>query len=147
MYPYPVQPDPAAVRSKDESDLNTLSILHYVWTGLMGCSSLGLVGYFVLLGALVAGAPASTTTHGSHAAQAEVSVMLIVFGVIMVCVTIPLLVLHFLAAQGLKRRTRYTLVMVMAGFTCLSVPLGTGLGIWTFMVLGRPSVKALFGRA
>ena len=55
-YPYPqYAPDPAAIRSKDESDLNTLSILHYVWTALLGCSAVGVVGYFIVIAGVVAG--------------------------------------------------------------------------------------------
>jgi len=61
-------------------------------------------------------------------------------------VMIPMFVLHLLAGAGLRNRTRYVLILVMSGLACLSVPLGTGLGIWTIMVLQRPSVKALFGR-
>ena len=145
-YQYPQQmPDPAAIRSKDESDLNTLGILHYCWTGLLGCSGVGMVAYFIL----IAGVVASQPTHGAHAAhdQEVVAGMMGVFGVIMGIVMIPLFVLHLLAAAGLRNRTRYVLILVMSGMACLSVPLGTGLGIWTIMVLQRPSVKALFGRA
>jgi len=142
-YPY-VQPDPAAIRSKDESDLNLLSILHYVWTGLLGCSSIGIVAYFVLIAGLVA----STPTHGTSTGhEAEAAGVVVVIGLVIGLFTLPMVILHLLAAQGLKRRTRYVLIMVMAGFSCLSMPLGTALGIWTFVVLGRPSVKSLFGRA
>lgn len=144
-YPYPQQmPDPAAIRSKDESDLNTLSILHYCWTGLLGCSALGMVAYFILIAGVVASQPA----HGPHGAhdQEVVAGMMGFFGIIMGIVMIPLFVCHLLAASGLRNRTRYIMVLVMSGMACLSVPLGTGLGIWTIIVLQRPSVKALFGR-
>jgi hypothetical protein len=36
--------------------------------------------------------------------------------------------------------------MVIAIITCLSVPLGTALGVFTLIVLARPSVKQLFER-
>jgi len=144
-YQYPQgMPDPAAIRSKDESDLNTLGILHYCWTGLLGCSSLGVIAYFIL----IAGVVASQPTHGPHGAhdQEVVAGVMGVMGIVMGIVMIPLFVLHLLAAAGLRNRTRYVLVLVMSAWTCLSVPLGTGLGIWTIIVLQRPSVKALFGR-
>ncbi len=143
-YPYPQMPDPAATRSKDESDLNTLSILHYCWTGLLGCTSLFVVGYFILVAAVVADTP----THGPHGAhdQEVVAGIMGVFGIIMGLLMIPMFIAHLLAAAGLRNRTRYTLALVMSGMACLSVPLGTGLGIWTILVLQRPSVKALFGR-
>jgi hypothetical protein len=141
-YPY-VQADPAAIRSKDEGDLNTLSILHYVWTALLGCSTLGIVAYFLLIAGVVAD---SGRGHGTGHEAAAAGIVLLI-GVFIALFTVPVVVLHFVAAAGLKKHTRYILIMVMAGFTCLSFPLGTALGVWTFMVLGRPSVKALFGRA
>jgi hypothetical protein len=145
-YPYYPQqmPDPAAIRSKDESDLNTLGILHYVWTGLLGCTSIGVVAYFLLFAAVFASAPPSGP-HGAHDQEVAAGIMGIM-GVIMGILMIPMFVAHLLAAAGLRNRTRYVLVLVMSGMACLSVPLGTGLGIWTILVLQRPSVKALFGR-
>ena len=139
-------PDPAAVRSKDESDLNTLSILHYCWTGLLGCSGLGMIAYFILLAGIFASAPPSHSAHAAHDQEVAAGVMGI-FGVVMALVFIPMFIAHILAAAGLRNRTRYVLVLVMSGMACLSVPLGTGLGIWTIIVLQRPSVKALFNRA
>jgi len=34
--------------------------------------------------------------------------------------------------------------MIVAGITCLSVPIGTVLGVFTLLVLSRPSVKQMF---
>jgi hypothetical protein len=146
-YPYAPQVDPNAMRTKDESDLNTLSILHYVWTGLLGCTTFAMVGYFIMIAAFIGNAPAShhASAHAAHDQQMAAGITIIV-GVVMALFMIPLVVLHLLAAAGLRNRTRYTLVLVMSGFSCLSVPLGTALGIWSILVLQRPSVKALFGR-
>ena len=36
--------------------------------------------------------------------------------------------------------------MIVAGITCLSVPIGTVLGVFTLMVLSRPSVKQMFAQ-
>ena len=141
MYPYPpVQPDPAAIRSKDESDLNLLSVLHYVWTGFLGCTGLGVLAYFALVGELVASAPHHGSAHGP-----DVGAIMIIIGVMVVVLMIPMIVLHILAAAGLKKRTRYWLIFVMSCWACTSVPLGTALGIFSILVLQRPSVKALFG--
>ena len=146
MNPYPQQfvPDPAAVRSKDEGDLNTLSILHWVWTALLGCMSVGMVGYFILIAGFVANAPSGPHSHPGD--QQMAAGVIGVMGVVMFLIMVPLFVLHVLAAAGLKKRTRYMLTFVIACLTCMSFPLGTALGVWTIMVLQRPSVKALYGR-
>jgi len=143
-YPQPPMIDPMIARAKDESDLNLLSTLHYVYTALATCGGLGLAGYFIVLAAIVGNAPA----HGSHAArdQEVAAGVMIVFGVVMAIIMIPIIVLHFLAAAGLKKRTRYVLVLVMSGWSCLHFPLGTALGVWSIIVLQRPGVKALFGK-
>jgi hypothetical protein len=46
----------------------------------------------------------------------------------------------------LQRRRGYLFCLVMAGIACLWMPMGTVLGVFTFIVLLRPSVKELFGR-
>ena len=52
--------------------------------------------------------------------------------------------LEIYAGVCLKNRRHPILVQVVAAFYCLSIPWGTALGVFTFMVLNRPSVKSLF---
>lgn len=56
-------------------------------------------------------------------------------------------VLKILAGVWMRRRTHRTAILVTAGISCLSWPLGLIAGIFTFVVLLRPSVAALFGAA
>jgi hypothetical protein len=51
----------------------------------------------------------------------------------------------FLAARFLAERRRHTFCVVVAAISCTFTPLGTVLGVFTLIVLFRPSVKALFG--
>ena len=145
--PYAPQVDLNAVRTKDENDLNLLSILHYVWTGLLGCSMFGIVAYFIAIASFIENAPAGphASAHAAHDRDTVAGVTIII-GVVMAVIMIPLVVLHLLAAASLKKRTRYMLCMVMSAFTCLSMPIGTALGVFSIIVLQRPSVKALFAR-
>jgi hypothetical protein len=59
-------------------------------------------------------------------------------------VLLTLALLKFRAAICLRRRTSRTFCMVVAGISCLGVPYGTVLGVFTFIVLGRDSVTRLF---
>lgn len=53
--------------------------------------------------------------------------------------------LNFVAARGLQRRTFYHCILVAAALDALvAMPLGTVLGVFTFLVLLRESAKALF---
>jgi hypothetical protein len=48
------------------------------------------------------------------------------------------------AGRCLARRTRRLFCLVAAGLGCLFFPLGTVLGVFTFIVLSRPTVRAVF---
>ena len=50
------------------------------------------------------------------------------------------------AGRCLGRRKHYQFCLVMACVACLFMPFGTVLGVFTIIVLVRPSVKALFGQ-
>jgi len=52
--------------------------------------------------------------------------------------------LKFLTARALGRRRARMLCIITAGLSCVFVPYGTVIGVFTFVVLGRPSVQALF---
>jgi hypothetical protein len=146
----PVQPYPApghgaqvqGATPKDESDLNLLSTLHYVWSGLLGCGTLGTLGYFTLVaGAIGVGASGGGGRPGEAVAVVGVTA---VIGIVVTAMMLALFIIHLLAAAGLKKRKRRTLIYIASGLMCTSVPLGTLLGIFTIMTLGRPGVKALF---
>lgn len=50
----------------------------------------------------------------------------------------------FLVGRWLAARTHPTFCFVVACIECINMPLGTLLGIFTILVLNRPSVRALF---
>ena len=52
--------------------------------------------------------------------------------------------LKFLTAIRLKERRSRMLCMITAGLSCLEMPYGTALGVMTFVVLSRPSVRQEF---
>jgi hypothetical protein len=49
-----------------------------------------------------------------------------------------------LTGKYLAQRRNWIFCMVIAGITCTFMPVGTVLGIFTILVLNRPSVRALF---
>ncbi len=52
--------------------------------------------------------------------------------------------LVFRAARRLETQRGYTYCLVIAGLLCMFMPFGTVLGVFTLIVLVRPSVKQLF---
>lgn len=56
-------------------------------------------------------------------------------------------ILNFMCARAIAERKRLVFIQVIAGISCLSLPLGTALGVCTFIVLSRPTVTQLFKRS
>lgn len=52
--------------------------------------------------------------------------------------------LSFLTARALRRHRARVLCYITAALSCLYIPFGTLLGVFTFIVLGRASVARLF---
>ena len=53
--------------------------------------------------------------------------------------------LQFLAGRFIALRRHRMFCLVIAGLICLWVPLGTALGVYTFVILTRPGVIEWFG--
>lgn len=138
--PIPAQSPPAA-SSEDASHLKILAIFYYVFAGLNALSVVLMALYGVLMGVVFSTAPPS-------GANAEMQAMLpMIVGLFAFVTVLSLLfgVLHFMVGQRLRQRRGHTFCQIVAVVTCLSIPFGTALGIFTLLVLNRPSVRALFG--
>lgn len=66
------------------------------------------------------------------------------FGLVLFLVGVGILFCIILAGQSLAQHEQYEFCMLVAIFECLLIPIGTFVGLWTIMVLRRPSVRALF---
>lgn len=135
-------PAPASsLDAQDESHLKLLSIFYYVMAALGAFALVAVLGLSVLIfGVLGAG-----NAHGHGAPEAgELTALAVMMGLSAV-LGLAASVLQFLTAQRLRQRRSRGLCQFTAAITCLSFPLGTVLGAFTFIVLGRPSVRAAFG--
>ena len=68
----------------------------------------------------------------------------IIVATVLILLGWALAIAMFLSGRCVARRTRYMYCFVVAGVECLMMPFGTVLGVFTIIVLSRPSVKALF---
>jgi hypothetical protein len=124
---------------QDIEHLKILSILHYVWGGLTACFS--CLGMFYAAFGVVA-VFASAQHQGGP--PAVVGGALVFMGILVVLLAGTVGGLTIWAGRCLAQRKRYTFCFVMACLSCLSVPLGTALGVFTIIVLQRPTVKVMF---
>jgi len=66
------------------------------------------------------------------------------FGLVFLVLGMGLAICLFLTGRWIAARKRPTFCFVVACIECINMPLGTLLGVFTIMVLNRPSVRALF---
>lgn len=134
----------ARLSHNDVSQLRALSILHYVLAGFIAFFSLFPLIYLFLGIALLSGSmPLDGGASGALGAEA-VGVMFVVMSLFFILAGMTLAGFLVLAGRCLMQRRRHTLCMVVAGLSCLCMPLGTVLGVFTLMVLSRGPVRESF---
>ncbi len=71
--------------------------------------------------------------------------MFIVIPVIMIVSGLTAAICMTVAGRRLNQNRSYMFCLVITGIECMFMPFGTVLGVFTIIVLMRPSVKELFG--
>jgi len=127
----------------DDEHLKLLSIA-YVIAGAINAffSVFGLL--YALMGAFIGSAIARFLSQPGQPPPELMGWFFGIFGLAIFISMVALAALKFLAAHRIKARRSRTLCMVVAALTCFGVPYGTALGVWTLIVLSRPSVARLF---
>ena len=127
----------------DAEHLRLLPVFYWIMGGLSIFLSLyGLI--YVAVGVLFALLPWDATGPASEAPPAFMGWFFVLFGALFILAIGSFAAAQILAGVWIRKRKHRTACLVIAGFTCLSVPFGTALGVLTFIVLLRPSVTPLF---
>lgn len=131
--------------NQDEEHLRLLTIFHYVCAGLAALFACLPIIHLVV-GLVMLFAP---HVFGPSKAQPPQFLGLFFVGFATAFIVLGWTFAALLAWAGrcLGRRTHYTFCFVMACVACLFQPFGVVLGVFTIIVLLRPSVKALFGQS
>ena len=131
--------------NQDAEHLNLLSIFHYVLAGITGLCACFPVFHLAM------GIMFLTQPEFLEPEQDVPPEMPMVFGLLftiipalIICLGWTLAICIAYAGRCLARRKRYTFCLVVAAVSCLFMPFGTILGVFTIIVLVRPSVKTLF---
>ncbi|MDA0673119.1 MAG: hypothetical protein O3C67_05360 [Cyanobacteria bacterium] len=129
--------------SDDRQTLKLLSTLHYVMGGLSLATSLLALPH-IGMGLFAIYAPESFD-DGDPISSMIFGWLFLGMGALFMVGCIVIGIATLLSAGGLRRRRRYWLSFVVACIECLSMPIGTALGVFTIITLAKPSVKALYG--
>ncbi|MCB1034886.1 MAG: hypothetical protein KDD47_13740 [Acidobacteria bacterium] len=130
--------------NQDRDHLQLLSIFHYVLAAMTAFFACIPLIHFVLGLSMVFGR--FPESDGDPAMRFVGSIFSILAGM-MILMGWSFAVALLLAGRNLARTRRYTFCLVVAALSCAVVPFGTVLGVFTIIVLMRPSVKELFGES
>lgn len=131
---------PTALTGDDIEQLNLLKIFHYILAGLTGFGALVVAAVF--FGAATLAPLAELGPNDPPPA-----VLSLIVGGVGAGITLLLVVsttLWYLTGKFLSERKHHTFCVVVSALHCLSIPVGTILGVFTLVVLARPQVKAVF---
>jgi hypothetical protein len=138
-----VAPAPAADASRDDEHVKLLSIFHYVLAAM-----LALFGCFpiihLLMGIVIVSSPESMRDARGQGPPAFFGWFFIAMAAFMILFMWAIAAFTAVAGRKFSRRTGYLYCFVVACIECLFMPFGTILGVFTLVVLMRPSVKSMF---
>lgn len=127
--------------SKDVEHLRRLSIFHYVAGGLAAFFACGMSSHLII-GLIFVLTP--QTMENGEPMPPLFGWAFLASGTVTVLGGLTVAILLIIAGRYLKRHKRRVFCLVVAGISCLMMPIGTVLGVFTIIVLSRPTVKTLF---
>lgn len=126
--------------SNDGEHLQLLSIFHYILCGITALVACFPLIHLVIGLALLCMPPQA----GQQSPPPFLGWLFVGVASVLILAGWTLALFMFLAGRAIARRERHFFCVVVAGCECLMMPLGTVLGVFTIIVLMRPSVKMLF---
>ena len=129
----------------DEEHLRVLSICYYVSAGMIALMSLlGLL--YVVIGAIifVSQGPGAVYVPPGQPPPKFMGALFMGMGMAMFVFGMVGSILKIVAGIRIRQKRSRVFCMVIAGIGCLEFPYGTLLGVFSFIVLGRNSVRLLF---
>ena len=138
-----VQPLQTNQRRTDLEHLRLLSTFHFVGVGLAVVGLLMLYGHYSIFNSMMSN-PKLWQQPGAPSPPIET------FAAMKWVYVVPALgiagtgALNLLAAIFIRARKHRMFSLIVAGFNCFYMPLGTALGVFTIVVLVRSSIRDLY---
>lgn len=126
--------------NQDLEHLRLLSIFHYVLAAITA-----LVACFPIIHLIVGISLLFPYGHSAGGPPQFFALMFIIVPAIFILGGWAFAICLFLAGRYLASRTHRLFCLIIAGISCAFTPFGTALGVFTIIVLMRPSVKGQFG--
>ncbi len=131
---------------QDAEHLRLLSIFHYVVAGLAALWATFPI-FHLIFGAVILFGPFAQEKPGEPLPR-FVGAFFMAFAAVWMAIGWTLAVCILVAGRRIARRSSYMFCLVVAGImAAICMPFGTVLGVFTIVVLMRPSVKRAFEAA
>jgi len=131
------------ILKRDAEQLKLLTIFHYVVAALIVFFSSFFILH-IIFGVFCFVSPEKMVDSRGNQTPAFVCWVFTILGLFFVILGWIFSICVFSAARFLAQRRKYFFCLIVASISCLFAPFGTVLGIFTIIVLMRPSVKELF---
>jgi hypothetical protein len=136
---------PEGRMNQDEEHLRLLSLFHYIVGGLMALFACIPILHIVI-DILMIVSPTSFGSRGDSP-PAFIGWFFAILGGVFVLLGWLTASLVLYSGRCLARNRHYLYSLIVAGLCCFFVPLGTISGVFTIIVLIRPTVKERFQKA
>lgn len=130
--------------NRDEEHQGLLSIFHYVAGGICALFAC-FPDIHLLIGLAMVFSPQSMSSNKGTPPPAFLGWVFIGAAAIVILLGWVFAGLTVYAGRCIASRRRRTFCIVIAALNCMFFPFGTALGVFTILVLKRPSVTPLFG--
>ena len=102
---------------------------------------------YIVMGVLIVnGRLPGNGVNPNQSMPSQFGYFFIVMGVVAIAMMWTIGILLLMSGRFLGRHEHHTFSFVIAILSCLNMPLGTILGVFTLIVLSRSSVKALYAK-
>ncbi len=128
--------------NKDLEHLKILSMCYYISAGITALFSCFPLIHLTMGILMVSGAFPNDGKGGPP--PAFIGWFFIIFAAVFILGGWAIAVASFFAGKFIKQKRNYIFCLIVAGINCLFFPIGMVLGVFTFIVLLRESVRAIF---
>jgi len=132
--------------TNDDKNMGLLVTLHYVVAALVAMFSCIFIIHIAIGVAMMTSAswaPVAGTPHGAGPPPAF-GLIFVVMGSLAVIFGWTLAAMTLVAGRSIAARKRHVFCLVIAGLLCLWMPFGTMLGVFAFVMLTKPHIRAQF---
>ena len=137
-------PSPVDQNAQDIAHLDLLGVFHYVVAGITALFSLLPVIHLLMGLAMVTGYFPDAHPKPGEPDPALFGWFFVAIGAVLILCGLTFSALLAYAGRCLRQRRHHTFCMVMAATSCVFMPLGTVLGVFTLIVLTKPTARPLF---